>query len=133
MPKLEGDEAQELVSNGITRGMLQRWRLGEHGHILMMAGSQGSPLCIDIDGKNRSDGARVHLWMAHMPNPDFPLATQQVRRPPVHRPRKLTGPSICADVGALRPGPLGVEDAWEGAANPGRGGGGLGGRDLETY
>ena len=93
-PKLEGAEAKAQVSNGITAGMLQRWRLGEHGHIQTMTGPEGSQCCIDIDGKNPAEGARVHLWNAHMPNPAFPPATQQVRRPICNAHARLTG-SLC--------------------------------------
>ena len=78
-PKLEGADARVQVSNGIVSGMLQRWRMNEHGHIQTMAGPAGSQCCIDIDGKNPAEGARVHLWNAHMPNPAYPPATQQVR------------------------------------------------------
>ena len=78
-PKLEGAAATAQVSNGVVSGMLQRWRMNEHGHIQTMAGTAGSQCCIDIDGKNPAEGARVHLWNAHMPNPAFPPATQQVR------------------------------------------------------
>lgn len=106
-PKLEGAEAKAQVSNGITAGMLQRWRLGEHGHIQTMAGPEGSQCCIDIDGKNPAEGARVHLWNAHMPNPAFPPATQQVRRPLCTAHASLTGA-----VSARRCGCTQARDAW---------------------
>ena len=131
-PKLEGAAATAQVSNGVVSGMLQRWRMNEHGHIQTMAGPAGSQCCIDIDGKNPAEGARVHLWNAHMPNPAFPPATQQVRlltRPFAWLVRLSEG--LFADVGALGRRLPRVEDARQGPADPGRGGGGLGGRDRE--
>ena len=132
-PKLEGAAATAQVSNGIVSGMLQRWRMNEHGHIQTMAGPAGSQCCIDIDGKNPAEGARVHLWNAHMPNPAFPPATQQVRaslRVPFAGRTGLSE-GLFADVGTLGRRLPRVEDARQGPADPGRGGGGLGGRDRE--
>ena len=132
-PKLEGADARVQVSNGIVSGMLQRWRMNEHGHIQTMAGPAGSQCCIDIDGKNPAEGARVHLWNAHMPNPAYPPATQQVRAslrvPFAGRTRLSAG--LFADVGALGRRLPRVEDARQGLADPGRRGGRLGGRDRE--
>ena len=53
---------------------LQLWRLTEHGHLIC----QGGQFCVDIDGKNMAEHARVIMWVVKLPNPAFPPAKNQM-------------------------------------------------------
>ena len=52
----------------------QMWKLNEHGHLICQAGE----FCVDIDGKNAAEFANVIMWDVKLPNPQFPLATNQL-------------------------------------------------------
>jgi serine/threonine protein kinase len=51
----------------------QLWKLGEHGHLICQAGN----FCVDIDGKNVAEGAKIILWDVKLPHPDYPPAKNQ--------------------------------------------------------
>jgi hypothetical protein len=52
----------------------QLWRLGEQGHLIC----QGGEFCVDIDGQNRQEGAKVIMWDVNLPHPDYPIAKNQL-------------------------------------------------------
>jgi hypothetical protein len=65
---------QSRLSVGHEGHALQQWRLTEHGHLQCQAGG----FCIDIDGKNPDEGAKVIMWTMKLPNPAYPEATNQM-------------------------------------------------------
>ena len=52
----------------------QLWRVGEHGHLVC----RGGEFCVDIDGKNTAEFAKLIMWDVKLPNPQFPLAKNQM-------------------------------------------------------
>jgi hypothetical protein len=65
---------QSKLSVGDEGHAMQQWRLTEHGHLQCQAGG----FCIDIDGKNPDEGAKVIMWTMKLPNPAYPEATNQM-------------------------------------------------------
>ena len=61
----------------------QLWRLTpEHGHLQCYKSPQHEQqafFCVDIDGKDTKEGAKIHLWQTYIPSPQFPEpATNQM-------------------------------------------------------
>lgn len=52
----------------------QLWRLGEQGHLIC----QGGEFCVDIDGQNRQEGAKLIMWDVKLEHPQFPPAKNQM-------------------------------------------------------
>ena len=61
----------------------QLWRLTpEHGHLQCYKSPQHEQqafFCVDIDGKDTKEGAKIHLWQTYIPSAQFPEpATNQM-------------------------------------------------------